>query len=169
MAYKPYKIKPLRGPKIPRPGIVRQPPKPGEVLTGYIGRLKASDLEERTARALTEKKSPFSFRMQFIPSDPPVVISGEVGRNQLGAVEVDFMLKVNGTTLAVQIDGAFAHRTAEQIESDRKKDAQMNEILRQSGGGTLVRIPFTWLGNQDAANIAINQLLDGRTDFGSSS
>jgi hypothetical protein len=169
MAWKPYKIKTVRPPSPPRPGVGREPAQPGETLSGYIGSFKASDIEERTARALNSRETSFNFRTQFIPSQPPVMISGKSGRDQLGAVEVDFMVQVNGLLTAVQIDGEWAHKNASQRESDRHKDAQMEEILRQSGGGVLVRIPFYYLKTQDMANQTIASLLSGVTDFGSKS
>ena len=162
-----YKIKRIKKVDIPKPGLVQQPAQPGEILTGFIGSLKASDLEERSARALNGKNVSFGFRRQFIPGPSPIVISGSSGRNQLGAIEADITFYRDGTLTAVNIDGAFAHKTAEQIEGDRKKDAQLAHILRQLGGGQIIRIPFYFLSTQEQADQTWAQLLSGRTDFGS--
>jgi len=160
-----YKIKRIPNPKLPRPGVVRQPAQPGETLTGYIGDFKASDIEERTSRALEAQKIGYQFRAQFIPSNPPVVIHSEAGRNQLGAVEADFVFEVGGLVTAVQIDGEFAHKTAAQHEHDKEQDAKLNEVLRQLGGGVVVRIPFYYLKTQEQTDNTINALLSGQTEF----
>jgi hypothetical protein len=166
---KPYKIKRERAISIPRPPTGRRPAKVGEILTGYIGYDKASDLEERSARSLDRNKIKFSFRMQFIPADPPIVIANKLGRNQLGAIEADFIFERAAQTVAVQVDGEFAHKTAEQIESDRLKDAQLTNILYQLGGGFVIRVPHFWLETQEQSDNTWNQLISGRNDFGSES
>lgn len=166
--WKPYAIKDIKPPSPPRPGTGRTPPVPGEMLTGYIGSFKASDLEERTARALDGRKVSFTFRTQFIDSRPPIQIQNS-GRNQLGAVEADFVFQSGGLLTAVQIDGQYAHKNATQIEHDRVQDAKLQGVLDQYGGGKIVRIPFYYLKPQSAADNTINALLSGVTDFGSRS
>lgn len=166
---KHYKIKRLKAPKLPRPGVIRQPAQPGEVLYGYINNLKASDIEERWSRAANASGDGYEFRTQYIPTDPPVKITSSSGRNQLGALEVDFMHQFTGLLTAVQIDGAFAHKTADQIESDRLKDAQLGDILYRSGGGVIVRVPGYLLATQDQANQIYREVRSGRTNFGSQS
>lgn len=169
MKYKPYQIKRLPEPSIPRPTKGRMPPKVAEVLTGYIGNDKASDLEERSARSLDASKVIFNFRVQFIPSSPPIVISNKLGRNQLGSIEADFIFERDSVLTAVQVDGEFAHKTAEQIEGDRLKDAKLKNIMYQLGGGSVIRVPHFWLETQDQCDNTWKQILSGRDDFGSQS
>lgn len=164
-----YKIKPARAISMPRPPSGRMPPKIGEVLTGYIGYDKASDLEERSARSLDRLQVPYNFRIQFIPSDPPIVISSKMGRNQLGAIEADFTFERAAQIIAVQVDGEFAHKTREQVEGDRLKDDKLTNILYQLGGGVVIRVPFFWLETQEQANNTWDQIFAGRNDFGSAS
>lgn len=165
MTWKPYKIKPNKQVPMPRPPSLRPPGKADEGLTGFIGTMEASDIEERSDRAQKKLKVNFGFRVQFAPGDPPQVIYGRGGRDQLGNVEADFFGAWSGSLLAVQNDGEFAHKTAAQREKDRRKDAVLRNILYQLGGGTLVRIPHYYLETQEQADNTWRQVLNGRTEF----
>lgn len=163
---KPFKWKPIRLPSPDRPNIGRYTPNIDEVLTGYIGRYKASDLEERSARSLDKYKVGFRFRTQFVPSDPPIMLELEDGgRDQQGNVEADFLLETMGLPVAVLPDGQFAHKTREQREHDREQDEKLSEIMRLYGGGYVVRVPHYWLTTQEQSDMTWNEILQGRTVF----
>lgn len=164
-AWKPYKVKKSRPVQADRPPGYNRPGKPDEGLTGFIGSMAASDIEERSYRSISRQKIGLSFRTQFLPLDPPRVIYGGGGRNQRGAIEADFFGAVSGLLLAAQVDGEFAHKTAGQREADRKKDAKLNDILSQLGGGYVVRIPHYYIENQEQSDMTWRQVLAGRREF----
>lgn len=162
---KQFKWKKVRIPAIERP-VIQRTPNIGEVLTGYIDGSNASDLEERSSRALQKWNTGFQFRTQWIPSDPPVMLSvNDSGRDQQGNVEADFLIEVMGLPVAINDDGEFSHRTAEQVEHDRIQDEKLAEIMRVYGGGYNIRVPFYWLKDQDQADSTYKQILEGRTVF----
>lgn len=113
----------------------------GEFLTGFIGDKKASDLEERFANALNKIGLDFEFEVQLLPGENPRFLQGSQ-RNQLGAVEIDFLIVQNETMFPVQIDGEFAHKTAEQRERDKEQDQRLDDSLRQFNAYPVKRVPF---------------------------
>ena len=58
-----------------------------EGLTGFIGGLKASDIEERFARSLSKYKLEYTFRQHYFGP----------ARTTPGAIEVDFMVNLGAT------------------------------------------------------------------------
>lgn len=163
---KTFKWKTIRLPSPDRPNIGRATPNIDEVLTGYIGRYKASDLEERSARSLEKYKVGFMFRPQFVPSDPPILLELESGgRDQQGNVEADFVFEAMSLPVAVLPDGQFAHKTRAQRERDREQDAKLAEVMRAYGGGYVIRVPHYWLTTQEQSDLVYSQILRGRTEF----
>lgn len=162
---KQFKWKKIRTPAIERP-VVQRTPNVGEVLTGYIDGSKASDLEERSGRALRKWSADFQFRTQWIPTDPPIMLTVDSGgRDQQGNVEADFLTEVMGLPVAINVDGEYSHKTAEQVEHDRVQDNKLEEVMRVYGGGYNIRVPFYWLKDQDQADMTYKQILEGRTVF----
>lgn len=163
---KTFKWKPIRLPSPDRPNVGRSTGNIDEVLTGYIGRWKASDLEERSARSLDRYKVGFQFRTQFVPSDPPIMLElGDGGRDVQGNVEADFLLEAMGLPVAVLPDGQFAHRTRAQRERDREQDAKLAEVMRVYGGGYVIRVPHYWLTTQEQSDTTWEEILRGRARF----
>lgn len=163
--WKPYNVKKEKRMPPARPPVYTKPGKPEENLTGLVNGMEASDIEERSARALGKYKVEMAFRTQFLATSPPYVIYGGAGRNQLGSVEADFFGQVNGMLLAVQVDGEFAHKTAQQREHDRLQDTKLFKVLRELGGGQVVRIPHYYLEDQEQADQTWRLVIGGKTEF----
>lgn len=129
-----------------------------EEFTGIVQGKAASDIEERFARALDKKGYDYEFR--------PVYLGG---RNIPGSVELDFMVFVGGQQFAVQIDGEFAHKSAEQKANDRAKDGQLTQYLEglldaprpmpfNPDGALVTRIPGDYLETQAEADWVVEGL-----------
>lgn len=147
-----------------RPAKIRKPSPPPitnrvssekeeEGLTGYVQGWEASDIEERFARALDDMNLQYSFRDHYFGP----------ARNTPGAIEVDFMVE-NGGYWPVQIDGEYAHRTAQQRERDRLNDARLNQYFNSHGVNVVSRVPdgnrfmVGDLDTQEGANMVVEDL-----------
>lgn len=120
-----------------------------EVFTGRIQGKRASDLEERTARAFDKLGIPYNFRWRVLPGG--VLASG--GENHYGELEVDFLASWRNAMYAFAIDGKIAHYFAAwQRERDEKKTTQINAVLRKYGMRPLIRVPYVKLVSQEAAD-----------------
>lgn len=150
---KPFKYRPPFRGRQPYQPVNRAVAEPAdEELTGLItdasGRAQqASDIEERFARALDKNNRvrSYIFRRTFIAP-----------MNIAGSVEVDFLVEAGDTT-PVQIDGDFAHKTAEAKAHDAVQDARLDEHLRATGEASrpTVRVPGSDLENQDEADLLV--------------
>ena len=142
---KPYVWKPPKEAALPRNLNRSVGINDAEMLVGEIQGMRASDLEERFARALDKAGLEYEFRAPFI-----------AGRNLPGEIEVDFLVQ-DGAPQPIQIDGAFTHKSAEQREEDAVKDAILNAHL--SGWALpVIRLPDTRLDNQAEANLLVEEL-----------
>lgn len=119
-----------------------------EGLTGVVNGEAATDIEERFARALWKNKRVEGFDFQN---------SYFAGRNMAGEVRPDFIVYA-GTAFPVQVDGEFAHRTAEQKASDRAKDAMLDGLLTPMGAAPTQRISGELLQTQDDADRLVEEL-----------
>jgi hypothetical protein len=85
---------------IPRGGLGRSTSDVAkEIFGGEVQGKKASQIEERFAKALDKKGIPYQFRVAVGAS-----------RNMPGWKELDFLVEKSGTYFAVEIDSAFTHR-----------------------------------------------------------
>ena len=149
-ATKPYKY------KLPRMagGLSRAPlnrPKKetqAEVLTQAVQGQSASDIEERFARALykNERVEGFEFQQSYF-----------AGRNMPGEVRPDFIVYA-GTVYPVQIDGEYAHKSAEQKATDKAKDEQLDGYLTPMGAAVTQRIPGDLLQTQEDADRLVREM-----------
>jgi very-short-patch-repair endonuclease len=110
-----------------------------EVFTGYVLGMPASSLEERWYRSMLKDRTIRSF--EFQPSF-------FAGRNVPGEVRPDFLIEA-GANLVVQIDGEYAHKTAEQKATDQMKDALLDGYLSGYGYMPTIRIPGDLLDTQE--------------------
>jgi len=128
----PYKFKKRR--KHPRPEVTNrvQVVTEEENLTGEVMGKKASDIEERFARALYKNQNVqnFSFREHFFGP----------ARNTPGAVEIDYIV-FDGAWWPIQIDGQYAHKSQGQRGEDKIKDALLNQYFSSVGINAVRRIP----------------------------
>lgn len=130
----------------------------GEILTGFIGDQPASDLEERFANALGKLGAQYEFRVQIMPGENPYFLNGR-GRNQTGAVEIDFLIQQNGIMFPVQIDGEYSHKTAEQLERDKLQDQRLNDSFRQYGAFPVKRIRWDEIQNPEQADELAGEIM----------
>ena len=153
-----YRNRVIAAPEYTKENVIRTGDQ--EVLSGQIGGMKASDIEERTARALDKLEIPFEFRVRLS--------SDALGRRQLthefanirGEIEIDMLCDRNGQITPIFVDGQIAHyMTPYQRETDQAKAAATNDFGRRFGWREAVRIPFWKLQNQDMANRTIRDLL----------
>lgn len=133
----------------PRPKLMRVNrlvnPKEDEGLTRIVHAQEASDIEERFARALYKKKIDFHFQVRVNTT------------TQFEDKTVDFLVLV-GAGFPVEIDGAIGHKTGKQKADDSVKEALVNEWAMKSGLNPLIRVPWTELVDQEAADLTVGRL-----------
>jgi hypothetical protein len=124
-----------------------------EQLSGVVQNLKASDLEERSARSVEGLGISFQFRAR--------ITSQAMGRRRLtrqfaniqGEVEIDLLCNDGGITTPIFVDGQIAHfYTAWQADIDEEKADMVNEFGRQFGWREAVRVPFWKLQDQEMSD-----------------
>ena len=140
-----YKLKP-RPPKMPLNRLAGA--SSDERLTGYVLGKEASDLEERFARALYNKGKDFDFQRDFMTA---YSIPGQ-------EKEVDFVV-YNGQPQPIEIDGTYAHKSAEQKANDMTRDAILNEELSKHGYLPIIRIPGDELETQEDTTAVVERIL----------
>lgn len=130
-----------------------------EVLSGEIQGYKASDIEERTARALDRLEIPYQFRAR-ITSD--VLGERRLTRefaNVRGEIEIDMLCDREGLVVPIFVDGQISHYwTPAQAEGDKIKTAATNEFGQRLGWHEAVRIPFWQLTDQDTADRTVREI-----------
>ena len=128
-------------------------------LTGYIMGMKASDIEERFARALSYLGLNFGFRVQVANMGGQPVVLSQNERNQLGAIEMDFFVERYGRFQPIQIDGEYSHKSSVQKEEDARKDASLNNLLKAWSALPVTRVPYYFLKDQDSTNRKAKEIL----------
>ena len=123
--------------------------KNGEILTKTVMGQRASDLEERFFRAASKNKSISSVDYQ------PSFIAG---RNIPGEIRLDFMVHAYGLLWPIQIDGDFAHSSAQQKEEDKQKDIILNNHLIPLGANPIQRVGEDLLRDQETADATVERL-----------
>lgn len=117
---------------------------------GFVGELqgyKASDIEERFARALDKRRLGYAFRTVYFGK-----------RNQTGSVELDFEVSEGGLMYPIQIDGSFAHKSGAQRDEDRMKDAMLDNVLRGRAAASVRRVAGHLLESQEEAEAAVREI-----------
>ncbi len=131
--------------------------KDAEILTGVVQDTKASDIEERFAKALSKKGISFEFQRSFLAP-----------RNTAGNYMLDFLISGATKPLPVAIDGQYAHRTAAQKGNAIFKDDVFNTkngwryqaVARVGYNGTLNGKPvLPGLETQEAADQTVEELI----------
>ncbi len=147
---KPYKFKKPRAVKL-LPLNRLKGTSADEVLGGVVQGQAASDLEERFAKALDnlgDAIQGYEFRVPYIQ-----------GRNMPGEIEVDYVV-YTPFPQPIQIDGAFAHKSAEQRADDLYSDAVLNDHLR-GVAMPVIRIKDNELQTQEDANQRAREIFLG--------
>lgn len=114
--------------------------RPDEQLSGFIGELKASDIEERWAKGVAKLPEwSYQFRARISPLTHKVT---SVMRNLPGELEIDFLMVRGSTVLPVLIDGIIGHHYAAwQKDVDEKKTIAINQAMRGYGALPAIRVP----------------------------
>ena len=140
--FTPYRYK---KPRPKRPDAPSFPSfKEDEGLTGMVMGKEASDLEERFARALNAHNLDFTFQY-FVETAHTLPYQEK---------QVDFVV-YSGQPEPWEVDGDFTHKSAEQREYDKERDAQVDEAMKSNGWAPVQRITEEYLVNQDAANLFV--------------
>ena len=148
---KPFKYTVRRIPRKPLPFGQIQVQRTDEGLTGYVDGAAASDIEERFSRSLRGNSEVTGYKFR-----EPVISP----RNLPGQLEVDYVVEVNGTVYAFQLDGDFAHKGIGKKMDDARKDELVNAYLKQKYNAMPVkRIPGDQLQTQDDTDRMLKELL----------
>lgn len=131
---------------------------PKETLTGIVQDLPASDIEERSARAIDKLPEwSYHFRLRIDP------ITGQLSSNFTnlsGEVEIDFVAVRGSEVRSVLVDGEISHfMSLWQRVQDEEKTEKVNAYMRQIGQGDAVRVPFWKLDTQQNSDRYYRQLL----------
>ena len=123
-----------------------------EGLSGSVRGKKASDLEERFAIALDKLGNIQGYRFNVIV-DTPYQIPGQ-------SYQVDFIVYQYGLTHFIEIDGEYAHKTAEQKADDFARDQILSAFLEKGwpGAQPIVRVEGWRLSNQFDADLLVRRL-----------
>ena len=121
--------------------------------------MKASDLEERAARAIDKLEIGYEFRVRLTSEFLGARRLTREFNNMRGEIEMDFLLEKDTRVYPIFIDGQISHYWTEaQADADKVKTNAVNEFGRQFGWHEAVRIPFWKLDNQDMADRTIREL-----------
>lgn len=147
---KAYHLPTRRGkkelPAIERPGRVslREP----ETLTGIVQNKKASDLEERFARALSQARLPFKFQYLM---DTQYTRPGQ-------PKNIDFVVKDAGRIYPIEVYGQYFHTSAGDRRHDQKRERELDDKFQALGWERLQIVWWYELFDQPAANLVIRKL-----------
>ena len=130
----------------------------GETLTGMVQGKRASDIEERSARAIDKIEGwSYQFRVRISPLTHS--LTSQV-RNLPGEYEIDFLCFRGSEMLPILIDGEVSHFLAEwQKLQDEVREAVINDTLSKYGALPVVRVEFWHLDTQSHANTYFRELL----------
>jgi hypothetical protein len=124
-------------------------------LTGMVQGLPATDIEERTARALHKMQVPFNFQVV-------VPVAGSLpGRGKV----IDFLLHTR-LYQPLEVDGPRWHTNAAQRGEDELRELLLNGVFRRRGWMALRRLSWLQLGSQAAADRSVRELLVGIFSLG---
>ncbi len=147
----PYLYPSHRGPRIDegtRRLVRMAAPSDSQALTGIVLGKRASDLEERTARALYKMNIDFLFQTE-IPVTTSVLGKGKV---------IDFIVDI-GISQPLEVDGPLGHATAAQQAADALRDSLLEPVLLGMGMRPIMRIKWDKLQTQVQADQNIREAL----------
>ena len=131
-----------------------------EQLTGVIGDMKASDLEERVGRSLNKFDVTFEFRVRITSEFLGQQRLTHAFANVRGEVEIDMLCEVNGQTTPIFVDGQISHFFVPyQADHDKLKTDVTDEFGKQFGWRESVRLPFWKLIDQDMTDRTVRDAL----------
>ena len=147
-----FKYKVSKPPSKPLPlWSINKIPDNQEQLSGFIQGAKASDIEERFARALSKDKRVDGYKFRF-----PVISP----RSHPGQLEIDFVVQSAGLIYSFQVDGQYSHAGIGKKQDDHRKDVLVDAyMIKKFNAFPVKRIPWTRLQTQEQADILIRELI----------
>ena len=135
------------------------PTRIGEVLTGLVQEKNASDLEERSARAIDKiPEWSYVFRISISPLTGSLTEYPQVGL--AGSYEIDFLCIRGIEMLPIMIDGEVSHFLMSwQKIKDEEKDIAINKALKKYNARPVIRIPYWKLAFQPLADQTFQDIL----------
>lgn len=130
---------------------------PQEILTKEVQGKSASDIEERSARAIDKTDWNYTFLVRISPLTGQLT---ERFQNLPGEYEIDFLCTRGNTIWPILIDGEVSHFLASwQKRQDEEREAVINGALKKYGALPVKRVEFWWLADQAKANRYFRELL----------
>ncbi len=114
-----------------------------EVLLGHLRGIEATDIEERTGKALSFNKKPYSFQI-----DMPIEGSPDWK-------SIDFIVD---NLWPLEVNGEIGHDTSAEQGKDLIREIQLNETFEKRGLMPMTVIWWYDLENQEQANNTIRDL-----------
>ena len=134
----------------------------GEQLSGNVQGQKASDLEERMARALDKMQVAYEFRARISSSAAGAQRLTSVKANIAGELEIDHLIENGGQVIPVLVDGEISHfMTQHQRVQDEINTDMINEYGTSMGWSPAVHVPYTELRTQEDADRVARRIVDG--------
>ena len=123
-------------------------------LTGWVHGKRATDIEERFARALMSMKFEFWFQVPFstqftIPGHEKVV---------------DFIVE-NGFRYPIEVDGPVWHTIGAERGKDDVREILLNEVFRSIGYMPLQRVAWWRLESQAMADEVVRELFGRKSQI----
>lgn len=148
---KPYKYRRKGKPRLAMgvnrlPELTAEPADPVP-LSGYVNGVRATNIEERFARALKKHGLRYRFQVRFatavsLPDHERVV---------------DFVV-YHGLRYPVEVDGEYAHSTNAREAADAIREELLNEVFRWRSMPPLRRVKWWQLETQAQADAAVGEL-----------
>jgi hypothetical protein len=132
-----------------------------EVLSGIVQGKKASDIEERMARAFDRLETPYEFRARISSLAAGDRRLTKELLNLPGEIEIDYLV-FSGQVTPVMVDGEISHfMTQAQKLEDEENTASVNEFGAALGWHEVVRVPFTEIETQEGAELVARKIVGG--------
>lgn len=131
---------------------------PEENLTHKVQGKRASDIEERSAKAIYKLSDwKFSFRVRISPLTRSITtrILGIAGE-----YEIDFLCFRGDIVQPILIDGEYSHfkSDAQKLE-DERRESVINSVIGRQGAQPVIRVPYYQLNTQERADRYFRELL----------
>lgn len=143
---KPYKYKRLSKRKPVDVQTLPLPTKTEEGLTGWVNGLRASDLEERLARAFRKKQLKFVFKFDTL-------VPGDVFEK-----EIDYVVNNWPVIKAIEVYGPFSHEGQANIERDLLRASELNPVLISQGIEPIEVVWYYDIQTSEDAEIKVQEL-----------
>src|SRR3990172_1638061 len=132
LVVRPFKYKLSRTPAQITPAPSLPEVNAEELLIGFVHGKRASDLEERFARALDEARLQFIFQY---PLYGAYQIPGEENK-------IDFMVFDGPVLIPVEPRGGFVHESPSKTALDGRRTQILNEALARQGIREIIQLDF---------------------------